>query len=82
MIFIHGGGFQNNSKTGGYSAIVCQGFAKRGYVSATIDYRLGVEKSGTDSSGKPAKTNTDYWEALYRAQQDGKAAVRFFSPSF
>lgn len=77
VIFIHGGGFQNNSKTGGYSSIICQGFARRGYVTATIDYRLGVEKSGTEG-GKPAKTNTDYWEALYRAQQDGKAAVRFF----
>ena len=81
VIFIHGGGFQNNSKTGSYSSIVCRGFARRGYVSATIDYRLGVEKSGFDS-GKPAKTNTDYWEAMYRAQQDGKAAVRFFRRYF
>ncbi len=69
LIFIHGGGFQNNSKTGSYSSLVCQSFAKRGYVTATIDYRLGVNKS---------KTNTDYAEAMYRAQQDGKAAIRFF----
>ncbi len=69
LIFIHGGGFKNNSKTGAYSAMICNSFAKRGYVAATIDYRLGVDKSNS---------NTDYAEALYRGQQDGKAAVRFF----
>lgn len=77
LIFIHGGGFQNNSKTGNYSSMVCGSFAKRGYVTATIDYRLGVEKSGM-VDGKKEKTNKDYAEALYRAQQDGKAAIRFF----
>ena len=78
LIFIHGGGFQNNSKTGSYSSMVCASFAKRGYVTASIDYRLGVEKSGMGNDGKKEKTNTDYAEALYRAQQDGKAAIRFF----
>ena len=78
LIFIHGGGFQNNSKNGSYSSMVCNSFAKRGYVTATIDYRLGVEKSGVDAEGKKDKTNGDYANALYRAQQDGKAAIRFF----
>jgi lysophospholipase L1-like esterase/dienelactone hydrolase len=77
LIFIHGGGFQNNSKNGSYSSMVCNSFAKRGYVTSTIDYRLGVEKSGYEE-GKEAKTNKDYAEALYRAQQDGRAAIRFF----
>lgn len=69
LIFIHGGGFKNNSKNGSYSSMVCNSFAKRGYVTATIDYRLGVAKDGS---------NKDYFEAMYRAQQDGKAAIRFF----
>ncbi len=77
LIFIHGGGFVNNSKTGTFSGKVCNAFAKRGYVTASIDYRLGVEKNGFDS-GKAVKSNNDYAEALYRAQQDGKAAIRFF----
>jgi lysophospholipase L1-like esterase len=47
-------------------------------VTSTIDYRLGVEKSGIGDDGKKEKTNKDYAEALYRAQQDGKAAIRFF----
>lgn len=69
LIFIHGGGFKNNSKNGSYSSMLCNSFARRGYVTATIDYRLGVGK---------ANTNKDYFEAMYRAQQDGKAAIRFF----
>jgi hypothetical protein len=68
VVFIHGGGFQNNSRKGSYSAMVCQGFAKRGYVTATIDYRLGIEHQ---------KSNEDYANALYRAQQDGRAAIRY-----
>lgn len=69
LIFIHGGGFKNNSKTGSFSSLLCTSFAKRGYVTASIDYRLGVEKEGAVK---------DYHEAMYRAQQDGKAAIRFF----
>ena len=69
LIFIHGGGFQNNTRFGTYGSMICTKMAQRGYVTATIDYRLGIE--GT-------KSNKDYAEAMYRAQQDGKAAVRFF----
>lgn len=68
VIFIHGGGFQNGSKTGGFGGRICRGFAKRGYVVATIEYRLGVVKGRKD---------TAQVEALYRAVQDGKAAVHF-----
>ena len=69
LIYIHGGGFSGKSKTTDYSETVCISFAMRGYVTATINYRLGVEKP---------KSNTNYAEAMYRTQQDGKAAVRFF----
>ena len=77
LIFIHGGGFQSNSKNGIYNSKVSQAFAKRGYVTATIDYRLGVEKTGFED-GKSIATNKDFAEALYRSQQDGRAAIRFF----
>jgi len=69
VIFIHGGGFKSNTKTTSFSTLLCTSFAKRGYVTATIDYRLGIEKGGSFK---------DYHEAMYRAQQDGKAAIRFF----
>lgn len=77
VIFIHGGGFQNNTKNGSYSSILCTSFAKRGYVAASIDYRLGLAKSGLEEN-KKLSTDVDYAEAMYRAQQDAKAAVRFF----
>ena len=69
LIYIHGGGFQSNSKTSNFISLVCNGFAKRGYVAASIDYRLGINAP---------KSNTDYFESMYRAVQDAKAAVRFF----
>ena len=69
MIFIHGGGFQNNNKVGGFGKRICGSLAKRGYVTSSIDYRLGIEKP---------KNDTMYYEAMYRAVQDAKAVVRFF----
>ena len=69
LIFIHGGGFKNNTKKGKFNSLLCTSFAKRGYVTASIEYRLGIENTGA---------NEDYHAALYRAQQDGKAAIRFF----
>jgi lysophospholipase L1-like esterase len=69
VIFIHGGGFQNNNRKGEFGTLLCKSLAGKGYVSASIDYRLGLGKG---------KSERDYAEAMYRAQQDGRAAVRFF----
>lgn len=69
LIFIHGGGFQNNDKVGAFSTMVCGSMARRGYVASSINYRLGLAAS---------KSDTAYFEAMYRAVQDAKAAVRFF----
>ena len=67
VILIHGGslisGDRSNMET------FCIDFAKRGYVAATIDYRLGIED--------PKGVRT-ILEALLRGVQDTKAAVRFF----
>ena len=68
MIFIHGGGFRNNTKVGAFNGLVCTGLAQRGYVAASIDYRLGIDSSNSDEA---------YFEAFVRAVQDAKAAVRY-----
>jgi acetyl esterase/lipase/lysophospholipase L1-like esterase len=68
MIFIHGGGFRNNTKVGAFNGLICSELAQRGYVSASIDYRLGVDTSNSDAA---------YFEAFIRAVQDAKAAVRY-----
>jgi dienelactone hydrolase len=69
LIGIHGGGFVNGNKSSGFQLSACKNLAKKGYVTTSINYRLGVEKP---------RTNTAYFEAMYRAVQDAKAAVRFF----
>ncbi|MCA6362990.1 MAG: carboxylesterase family protein [Bacteroidetes bacterium] len=66
VLLIHGGGFQ----IGGRQQFreECRMFARRGYVAATIDYRLGYEcAQGPD----------EYNKAVYRAVQDARAALRF-----
>jgi dienelactone hydrolase len=67
VICIHGGSLISGTRAD--MGVFCADFAKRGYVSATIDYRLGIE------SPKGVKTIE---EALLRGVQDTKAAVRFF----
>lgn len=69
IIFIHGGGFVGKTKSTDLSTLICTNFARKGYVVATIDYRLGVEQP---------KLHKQFLEAMYRAQQDAKAAIRYF----
>ncbi len=68
IIYVHGGGFTGGSKAGDKSSDICDYFAKKGYVAASIDYRLGIEN--------PLTEKTRY-EVIYRAVQDVKAAVRY-----
>jgi hypothetical protein len=68
VIYIHGGGFKNQSKIGSYQTRVCAALARRGYVVASIEYRL---------TG-PIPDSVSYFEAMMRGLQDAKAAVRYF----
>ncbi len=67
IIFVHGGSFIGGTKTDGDMVTMCQRFAKKGYVTASIDYRLG---NAFDSANAV--------KAVVRAVQDLRAAVRFF----
>jgi hypothetical protein len=49
---------------------LCDNFVRRGYVCASIDYRLGFE-NGSDC-------DTNQFKAMMRAVQDMRAAVRYF----
>ncbi|MBC7412720.1 MAG: T9SS type A sorting domain-containing protein [Bacteroidia bacterium] len=66
VIWVHGGSFISGSKTD--EAPITRDFAQKGYVTANINYRLGV--SPFDSIGA--------FKAAVRATQDLKAAIRFF----
>jgi carboxylesterase type B len=67
VICIHGGSLVSGIRN--EMSPKCIDFARRGYVAATIDYRIGIE---------PPKDVTTILEALLRGVQDTKAAVRFF----
>lgn len=75
LIFIHGGTFIAGSKEGSDVKPLAEMFARKGYVTSSMNYRLGMNNllSGPDES--------DASEAVMRATQDAKAAVRFFKRS-
>ena len=71
MILAHGGSFIGGSKTqDGVVTQLCNSFAKRGYVCAAINYRLGgIFDMFADSTAK---------DVVMKAISDGKSAIRFF----
>lgn len=68
IIFAHGGSFLGGSKTDLDVATLSREFAKKGYVCASIDYRLGFFPIDSANAVK----------AVIRGVQDMKAAIRFF----
>ncbi len=68
VIFIHGGGFSAGDKVGTWNTILCTNLAQRGYVVASINYRLTTTQN----------TLAQRYQAMVRALQDAKAVVRFF----
>jgi carboxylesterase type B len=64
---IHGGGFVGGDKSELNTEAFL--FARRGFVAVTSDYRLGRYCKGPDS--------LSYDKVVYRAVQDGNAALRF-----
>ncbi|WP_022821997.1 alpha/beta hydrolase [Hymenobacter norwichensis] len=74
IIFAHEGGFLTGSRTDAYMVAVCRRFAQLGYVTASIDYRLGFNLTGL---AQPRDT-PEVARAAIRGTQDMRAAVRFF----
>lgn len=72
ILLIHGGSFYAGHRYDGFINYMCTEFAKRGYVTASIDYRL-VPTSSITSLGD---SNTAY-PYVIQSIADGKAAVRF-----
>ncbi|MFM2206482.1 MAG: hypothetical protein RL213_457 [Bacteroidota bacterium] len=68
IVWVHGGSFIGGTKNDPDVTALCNRFAKRGYVCASINYRLGMST--------PNQTNAT--KAVYRAVQDMKAAIRYF----
>lgn len=71
IIFMFGGAFIGGSKESGDIVDLCSNYAKKGYVAAAIDYRLTTNLVLNPSEEKA-------YEAVIKAIQDLKAAIRFF----
>lgn len=70
IVWVHGGSFVAGTKTDADIVSLCQHFAKRGYVCASIEYRLGFSVfPPTSASAK---------QEVFLAMQDMKAAIRYF----
>ena len=68
MIWAHPGAFITGQKEADDMVALCDTFAKRGYVTASIQYRLGYNPFDAESAER----------AVFRGTQDGRAAFRYF----
>ena len=69
MVLAFGGSFTSGLRQSPDMVQICEEFAQRGFVCASIDYRLGVA-NGNDSC---------IYQAVIRAIQDMNAALRYFN---
>jgi hypothetical protein len=77
VILVHGGSFIGGDKTADDVLPMSYALAKMGYVVASINYRLGMKNFPS-----PGPDSTDATEAVMRAVQDARAAVRYFRKDF
>lgn len=84
LLLIHGGAFLAGGKNDANIKSLCTSFARRGYVTATIEYRLGfIADDVAWACNYPAyecifaADTSEWYRAYYRAVQDGKGALRF-----
>ena len=74
LMFVHGGGFIGGNEKA-FSSLALT-FAETGYVTASINYRLGVADGVTDLSQFCNHTEAVF-AAIYRAAQDTRRAIQF-----
>ena len=67
MLWVHPGGFLLGDKEADDMVALCDSFARRGYVTASIGYRLGFNPLSSNSAER----------AVYRGTQDVRAAIRY-----
>ncbi|MFK5857553.1 MAG: carboxylesterase family protein [Bacteroidota bacterium] len=67
VICVHSGAFVTGTKEADDMVAFCDSLAHRGYVAASIDYRMGMNIFNSSSSTR----------AVYRGIQDGRSAIRY-----
>jgi dienelactone hydrolase len=79
MIFVFGGGYKKGSKSIGYIRDLCEYYAKRGYVTAAIDYRLLQHQPSAVANPlpRPIWVPEELFVVVNAAVQDTANAVRW-----
>lgn len=85
MLVVHGGSWLAGDKADGGIVNICKEFAARGYVVASVNYRMGMHPSAyyvpyalcVQPKCSYVADSAEFYRALYRAQQDVKGAIRF-----
>ena len=71
IVYVHGGGIEEGSNKE-FSMPFCERLAKNGFVVANVEYRTGFEHTLTNFK-------TEISKAVYRAEQDQNAALRYLT---
>jgi len=74
ILYMHAGSFQFGSKSDPDCVDFCESMAKRGYVTASLNYRL--------SNSLFIFSNELQYETVLKAVSDAKAAIRYFRKDF
>jgi predicted esterase len=74
VVYIFGGGFY--MKVDDCTTEVCKGMVQKGYVVASIDYRIGFQNAMASAQCQ-GDFNTGFYPAVIRAVQDARSAVRY-----
>lgn len=88
LVIIHGGSWISGTKKDGDVVAVANQMAAKGYVVASIKYRLGTHKAASwtqwlfcsPSNVSPCLyicDSSEIFRAIYRGMQDAKGAIRF-----
>lgn len=75
MLLMHGGSFVAGDKKDETIVNLCENFARKGYVTASMSYRLGIDITNL------ANIDVELAKAVIRSFQDHNAALRFFYKS-
>ncbi|MAU36696.1 MAG: hypothetical protein CMD14_04925 [Flavobacteriales bacterium] len=76
ILYMHGGSFTAGDKSTSDCVDFCESFAKMGYVTASLNYRLAPNIINFLTS------NETQYETVLKAVSDAKAAVRYFRKDF
>jgi acetyl esterase/lipase len=88
MIIVHGGAFMSGDKNEASITTLREEFAKRGYVTASVNYRLGmfhtdklincnVSSLGASWNCLNMTDTSEWYRAYYRGIQDVHGAIRY-----